>query len=142
MVPTNSSPTEQAQADALDGDSDDLETNVDSSLQNNQFAAIASLPPDQLNTTEDMIPVQSDLPPLIDNQDSVNLDTHVTPPSDDNIVATHSHDILDTKLNAPTIHTSNQISPTLLSPTVIGDVEVLVTDSTRSINTRANKPPT
>ena len=45
MVPTNSSPSEQPWANVSEGDSDDLETNVDSSLQNNQFV-VASLPSD------------------------------------------------------------------------------------------------
>ena len=95
--------SKQPWADDSDGDSDDLETNVDSSLQNNRFAAISSLPPNQLNAAEDMIPVQSDLPPPVlpplvpvDNQDSINpnfISNHVTPLSGDIVVATHSHDI-------------------------------------------------
>ena len=64
------------------------------------------------------------------------------PPSVDT-VATHSHSILDTNLNAPTVHASNQISPTLLRPTATrGRGGTLITDSTRSINTRSYKPPT
>ena len=100
----------------------------------NSGLTIASLMPYQLNATKDMIPVQSDLPspllpPLIpvDNQDSINpnfISNHVTPPSGDIVVATNSHD-------------------TLLCPTATrGHGGTCITDSTKSINARAYKPPT
>ena len=152
--PTNFSPSKQPWADVSDGDSED-EINVDSSMQNNQFAAIASLSPNQLNAGEDMILMQFDMdlpppvlpPPVpVDNTDSINLDSisnHVMDPSGDTVVATHSHDIMDTKLNASKAHASNQLSPILLRPTATwGCRGTRITDSTRSINTRAYKPPT
>ena len=145
VVPTNFGPTKQPWATVSDGDSKDIEINVDLSLQNNQFAVIASLSPDQLNASDDMLPVQSDMdlppsvlpPPVpVDNPDSINLDSisnHATTPSGDTVVAAHSHDIIDTKLNASKVHAPNQTSLTSLRPTATrGRGGTRITNSMRS----------
>ena len=153
--PTNSGPNKQPWVDVSDGDSEDIEINANLPLQNNQFATIASLLPDQINAGEDMIPTQSDmdLPPpvlrpsvLVDNLDSINLDSisnHATAPLGDTVVASHSHDIIVTKSNTSMVQAPNEISLTLLRPTATrGRRGIRITVSMRSINTHSYKPPT